>query len=120
MTEAIPKLYTSADAALFLGVKVCTVRNECHRGKLGHIIVGGRFIRHTEDHLASYLKDREVVAHSAPLNDDNYKYAASLRSVPRPRAQINTDNQVKEAVSALARKTFATKPRQMPKRKDAA
>lgn len=120
MTEPLPKLYTSADAALCLGVKVCTVRNECRRGRLGFIVVGGRGIRHTEDHLASYLKDREVVAHSAPLNSGNYKDATSLQSVPRPRARINTDNQVKEVVSALARRTFATKPRQMVKRKDAA
>ena len=118
MSASLPKLYTSAEAALFLGVKVCTVRNECHRGKLGFITVGGRFIRHTEEHLTEYLKRQEKrPCANTDLNQDSLNATdsashLSVRAPPTHGAELGiASDSVRHSVSALARQTFARPPK---------
>ena len=116
MNAPLPKLYTSADAALFLGVKVCTVRNECYRGHLGFVTIGGRFVRHTEEHLASYVRRREVVARAnfGVARSGGLAAGATQDHEPlkfeSPHCPRNERQAINQAASALARHTFTKKP----------
>jgi hypothetical protein len=118
MNAPLPKLYTSSDAALFMSVKVCTVRNECRRGKLGFVIVGGRFVRHTEEHLTAYLKQQDKPACAYPNPSPNSLdgsgsasgQSKQARTIPGA-ARGSTPVDVKSAVSALAQQTFARQPK---------
>lgn len=70
MNTPFPKLYTEAEAAQFLRVRPCTVRNERVRGNLGYILVGRR-VFYMHEHLVAYLEARQVapnpsLAHAEP------------------------------------------------------
>lgn len=117
MNAPLPKLYTSADAAMFLGVKVCTVRNECRRGRLGFVTIGGRFVRHTEEHLVAYVRNREVAARPIPPSHASFEVKPAEPNYGRRRA----DRETRDATSSLAQRTFAPAPRRITNsKKDAA
>jgi hypothetical protein len=115
MNAPLPKLYTMDEAAIFFGVRACTVRNEIRRGKLGYISIGGRGIRLTHDHLIQYVTTREVEA-GATATEIQPEAIASASAPASQRRQGSTSQgitnpDVRHAVSALARQTFARRPK---------
>jgi hypothetical protein len=117
MNAPLPTLYTEDEAAAFLRVKPCTVANERKRGWLGFIMVG-RQVRHSEEHLLAYIRDRELTACAEKAaNAIPLKEPRQDRSYARPKP----DREIRDAVAALARRTFAPHSSQSTKnRKNAA
>lgn len=103
MNQSLEPLYTSDFAATVLGVKKCTVRNECYRRKLGFVTVG-RQIRHTRQHLLDYLRDQEV---SACATSPSETETSQIKFVA-PALPDAIDR--KAQIARLARDTFAPKP----------
>ncbi len=55
----LPKLYTLAEVANYLGVSADTIRRECKRNQIGFTRIGGR-IKFTEDQVIEYLQSQRV------------------------------------------------------------
>lgn len=62
---ALPKLYTEAELAAYLGVHPETIGRERRRGRLGYTRIGSK-IRFTSAHVEAYLRDRECATTSKP------------------------------------------------------
>lgn len=60
----LPKLYTEAEVAEYLGINEQTVARERKRGRLGYTLVAKK-IRFTAEHIQEYLRSRECTSESA-------------------------------------------------------
>jgi hypothetical protein len=72
--QLIPRPLTEQQGAVALGVSTATLRRERKRGRISYTMIAGR-PRYTAEHLAAYLKAREV----KPRDESNHP-AASVRS----------------------------------------
>jgi len=116
MNAPLPKLYTDDEAAVFLRVKPCTVRNLRIRGQLGYVMIGRR-VFYTHEHLVEYLERQKVSASGTmvcPLD--------TPRRVPGRPLSDHAAQSVRDAVSDYAERTFtpASRRRTSANRRDAA
>lgn len=104
-------LLTEQEVANLLRVKVCTIRNERERGRLGSTRVGNQ-IRFTTDHIHQYIKNQEIKScEERNLGQAKLETFGSAKSPAGPgrmtRGAAPGTSHDRHAVSALAHQTFA-------------
>lgn len=100
--SALPRLYTEAEVAEYLGLAVITLRRMRRRREIEFVKVGGK-IKFTEAHLKKYLDKQQCPASELPT---------SIHSSSEPDHQTGTSNGVSVArkCAAVAAVEALTKP----------